>query len=294
MSHSPTADANPSSSTSSSLPDSIRQELDTPFEPTPQQIEQFRVDGYLKLKDFFSPELLAFFDPLVTTTLEEHNPLKDVPLEERDTYKKAFIQVGNIWEHNDTVRLLSHSVRAASAATRLLGVSGVRMYHDQALYKEASGGFTPWHVDQYYWPLDTPHTVTIWIPFTAVPLDMGPLSFGKGSHLRHIARDIAISDESETLINEAMKTHKIQEVFEPYDLGEVSFHYGWTLHRAGGNTTNDARRVLTVIYMEENAKKIDSDRDVHVADGQRWSPSTQPGEVMADPLNPVLFSESTA
>ena len=37
---------------------------------------------------------------------------------------------------------------------RLLQTPGVRMYHDQALYKEAGGGYTPWHVDQFYWPLD--------------------------------------------------------------------------------------------------------------------------------------------
>ena len=275
--------------TTASIPAEIQRELDTPFEPTAQQVERFRTDGFIKLADFFSPEVLAFFDPLVTEIAMQHNPMKDVPLEERNTYKKAFIQVGNIWRLNDAVAALSRSKRAASAAARLMGVSGVRMYHDQALYKEPSGGFTPWHVDQHYWPLETPHTVTVWMPFTAVPLDKGPLCFGRGSHLRHIARDIAISDESEVLINEAMKTNRIQEVFEPYALGEVSFHYGWTLHRAGGNTTNHARRVLTVIYMEEDAVMIEPQRDVHRADAARWSPSTKPGEVMDDPLNPVLF-----
>ena len=39
-----------------------------------------------------------------------------------------------------------------------MGVAGVRMYHDQALYKEPGGGITPWHVDQVYWPVSNNNT----------------------------------------------------------------------------------------------------------------------------------------
>ncbi len=87
--------------------------------------------------------------------------------------------------------------RLARLATELLQVSGVRLYHDQALYKEAGGGYTPWHVDQYYWPLNTEKSVTAWIPLHAVPLENGPLSFSVGSQRIKIGRDLEISDESE-------------------------------------------------------------------------------------------------
>ena len=60
-------------------------------------------------------------------------------------------------------------------------VEGVRLYHDQALFKEAEGGITPWHADQYYWPLSTSKTITYWIPLQAIPLEMGPLEFSAGS-----------------------------------------------------------------------------------------------------------------
>ena len=39
-------------------------------------------------------------------------------------------------------------------ATELMQTDGARLYHDQALFKEAGGGITPWHADQYYWPLN--------------------------------------------------------------------------------------------------------------------------------------------
>lgn len=45
-----------------------------------------------------------------------------------------------------------------------LQVKGVRVYHDQALNKEPHGGYTPWHCDGFYWPVQSDKIVTAWIP----------------------------------------------------------------------------------------------------------------------------------
>jgi ectoine hydroxylase-related dioxygenase (phytanoyl-CoA dioxygenase family) len=90
----------------------------------------------------------------------------------------------------------------------------------------------------------------------------------------------------------------VVEVAEPYAAGDVSFHLGWTLHRAGPNTTTLPRKVHTVIYMDRNGSRwIAMDRNMRLAeprnakqenDHRAWTPSTKVGEIMADPLNPVL------
>jgi ectoine hydroxylase-related dioxygenase (phytanoyl-CoA dioxygenase family) len=264
--------------------------LDTPYPLKPDQIEQFREQGFIKLKDVLDQATLDYYGEQITRLTLELNPNKGRALEERDTYDRAFIQVGNLWTHSDIVKRFTFSQRLGQIATELLGVSGVRVYHDQALYKEPAGGFTPWHVDQQYWPMSSSQSVTAWIPLQATPIDMGPLCFGKGSHRKHLGREIAISDESERLIAQEIKKHKIVEVFEPYGLGEVSFHYGWTLHRAGGNTTDQPRKVHTVIYMDQDMKLAEPRNENQKRDWQRWSPSSEVGGVMADPLNPVIFS----
>ena len=105
----------------------------------------------------------------VTELSTEHRPLQ-----ERDTYGKAFVQVTNIWTRCEVVKELVFSPRLARVAAELMGVSGARLYHDQALYKEPGGGPTPWHVDQVYWPLATEKTCTVWIPLQDTPLAMGP------------------------------------------------------------------------------------------------------------------------
>ncbi|MBI1338445.1 MAG: phytanoyl-CoA dioxygenase [Phycisphaera sp.] len=263
-------------------------DIDSPYPLSREQVERFRRDGFIKLKSFFSAEALAAYDPAITRNTLEKNSLRDKPMEKRSTYDKAFIQVSNIWETDETVKRFAFGKRAARAAAELLGVESVRMWHDQALYKEASGGFTPWHADQQYWPFDSEKCVTIWIPLQAVPIEMGPLSFARGSHLKKIGRDLVISDESEKLIADGVKREGLDEVYEPFELGEVSYHYGWTLHRAGPNSTPQARKVFTVIYMDAHMR-LQPRTPVHRSDWERWTPGTHVGRVMDDPRNPVLY-----
>ena len=267
-------------------------ELNAPYPVTPEHQRQFRADGFIKLPNVFSPAVLDHYGAEITRLTLTLNPHKNTPLEARGTYGKAFIQVSNLWPQSATARAFSFSRRLAGIATALLGTRGVRMYHDQALYKEAGGGFTPWHVDQQYWPMATGKCVTAWIPLQPVPMELGPLCFGKGSHRKRIARDMPISDESERIIAAAVAEQKIVEVSEPYALGDVSFHAGWTLHRAGPNTSAEPRKVHTVIYMDVDMRLQEPRTKGQQADWERWTPSTKIGEIMTDPLNPVLHEDN--
>ena len=276
------------------VPSEVAAELDAPFPLDEPSRRRFREEGYLKIPGVFSAGTVAWMEGIVSAIVAARNPLAGVPMESRDTYGKAFIQVFNLWRESDAGRAIGFSKRLAGIATRLLDTAGVRMWHDQALFKEPGGGHTPWHADQQYWPMATGLCCTAWIPLHAVPLERGPLSFAPGTHLKRIGRDLAISDESERLIREGLTAEGVREVVEPYALGEVSFHLGWTLHRAGPNTTAEARRVHTVIYMDEAMRLTAPRNSWQEADHRAWTPSTAVGEVMDDPLNPVLWSRPGA
>lgn len=254
-------------------------------------IRRFQEDGFIRLPNVLSAETLAEYAPDISHVVDENNRLKDVPFEQRSLYDQAFVQVMNIWTRNKHVRELAFSKRLARIAAELMGARGVRMWHDQALYKEPSGGFTPWHVDQQYWPMSGPNSITAWIPLQPVPIEMGPLCFGRGSQRKRIGRDLEISAESERQIGDEVRKAKIDEVQEPYELGDVSFHLGWTLHRAGPNQTSQPRRVFTIIYMDVDMRLATPTNKNQQLDWETWTPSTQIGEVMADQLNPVLYEQ---
>ena len=263
-------------------------DINTPYQLSEAQIAQFRRDGYIKLKDVFTEAELEHYRHEITRMVKELNQ-DDTPLEQRGTYGKAFLQISNLWQHSEVVKEFAFGQRIARIATELMGTKGVRMYHDQALYKEAGGGYTPWHVDQVYWPLSNENTVTAWIPLHAVPLDNGPLSFSVGSQTIKENRDLTISDESEKLIDAQMKLSDFDIDESPFDLGEVSFHYGYNFHRAGPNKLDVPREVMTVIYMDSEMRLAEPKSVQQASDWNSWCKGAKIGEVIDTPTNPILY-----
>jgi ectoine hydroxylase-related dioxygenase (phytanoyl-CoA dioxygenase family) len=170
-------------------------------------------------------------------------------------------------------------------------VDGVRLYHDQALFKEGGGGITPWHADQYYWPLESDKTVTAWIPLQETPLEMGPLEFSAGSHAIVEGRELEIGDESEAIIQKTLRVTDFEHVIEAFDMGEVSFHSGWIFHRAGANITNDMRKVMTIIYMDKDMILKNPVNKNQENDWHTWCPGAKVGEVIDTHLNPLIYSK---
>lgn len=263
--------------------------LDEPYPLTPDQLAFYQENRYIKLKQVLPPEVLNYYSKVIREKVKALNTMH-LPMEERDTYSKAFLQVMNLWLESEEIKRLVFSRRLARIAAELMGVGGVRLYHDQALFKEPGGGFTPWHADQYYWPLSNDRTTTVWIPLQETPLSMGPLEFGARSHRLNNGRSLKISDESEKQIEQLLREADYQHVVEPFELGEASFHSGWLFHRAGANTTDQMRQVMTIIYMDENMHLKAPENKNQQADWDTWCPEARVGEVIDTPLNPVLYS----
>lgn len=260
--------------------------LDAPYPLSDADRAYYADNGYVKLKGMFPPSLLAELREALHAPVAARSA-DAAPLAERTTYGKAFLQVGNLWTESDAVRAFVFGRRLARVAAALIGARGVRLYHDQALYKEAGGGITPWHADQYYWPMSSERTVTAWVPLQAVPREMGPLCFSAGSHRFRHGRDLEISDESELTLKQALDRFPVED--GPFELGEVSFHAGWTFHRAGTNTSDAPREVMTIIYMDEAMRLAAPVNRNQQSDAGRWCPGVAVGDIIASPLNPVIW-----
>jgi ectoine hydroxylase-related dioxygenase (phytanoyl-CoA dioxygenase family) len=266
-------------------------ELNGAFALTPEQIAFYRDNGYLRVKGLLSPALLDRYQRVIAEHVARRSADR-LPIEKRTTYGKAFLQVGNLWQESEAIRTFVFGRRLAQVATQLIGATGVRIYHDQALCKEPGGGITPWHADQYYWPVASDRIVTAWVPLQDSPEEMGPLAFAKKSHRLAVGRDLEISDQSETTLREALGHFEVEDC--GFELGEVSFHSGWTFHRAGANSTDRPREVMTIIYMDEDMRLAAPTNRNQAADAERWCPGVRVGEMIASPINPVIYSVRSA
>src|SRR5581483_6322337 len=82
---------------------------------TPEQVESFRRDGHVTLRGVCSEAEIALYRPHICAAVQRLNE-ETRPLEQRDTYGRAFLQVWNIWVRDAAV---ARFVLADRKSTRL-------------------------------------------------------------------------------------------------------------------------------------------------------------------------------
>ena len=264
----------------------------------PDTVAAFRRDGFVRVQGLLSAEEVAAYRVVVEHAVAEHNR-EARALADRDAFGKAFLQTQQLRLRDPQVARLAMSRRLAGAAGQLMGVDGVRVFHDQALFKEPVDASmpdnpTPWHQDLYYWPFDDETACGVWLPLVDIEPDMGVLRYATGSH-RNGYLGAPISEESQAYYNTWIAEHGIEVVdMTPMRAGDALFHYGWTLHAAKANRSSTLRQAMTVSYFADGMrvgqmtnKEKEHDRQVYLA-------GRPVGAVADSELNTLLWSSPEA
>ena len=89
--------------------------LNQPYSLTKEQIIFFKKNRFIKLRDVFSKELIDHFNTTISRVVDRLNT-QEIPLEKRDAYGKAFLQLFNLWRESDEVKSFCFSKRLAKIA----------------------------------------------------------------------------------------------------------------------------------------------------------------------------------
>ena len=256
---------------------------------TTAQIQEFRTLGHTLTRGVLTPDEVAAYRTVIEQAAARYNT-EARPLAARDTYGKAFLQIMNLWQADEQVRRFVLARRFARMAADLLGVENVRLYHDQALFKEPGGGPTPWHQDQYYWPLDTEKTVTMWMPLVDIDANMGMLTFASGSHTQGPVFDYEISDTSAAEFDRYVEAKAFPVTrAATMQAGDATWHYGYTIHQAPGNQSDRMREVMTIIYIADGARVVAPQHKAQHNDHARWLQNLPAGSLAASDMNPLVL-----
>ena len=268
----------------STLPD-----LTTSYAVPPEAVSAYARDGHVLLRGVATPGEATAYGAVVREAVQQLGG-DPRPLAERDTYGRAFLQVTNLWRHDQDVARFVLAARFAGIAAQLLGVDAVRLYHDQALFKEPAGGITPWHQDAMYWPLDGHRCLTMWMPLVAIDSDMGTLGFASGTNDIGPLSDERISDASEAHFDMLLARghHPLPAPAPQMAPGDATFHGGWTVHRASPNTGARMREVMTVIWFADGLTVREPANPAQASDLTSWLPGVRPGQPAASELNPRI------
>ena len=230
---------------------------------TQTQVDRFQSDGFLLVEGFFSEQELDHFGPSVDAAVRNRTADDRRVMQQKNLYEQTFVQCMRLWEDHPDVRSFTFHPKLCAAAAALLEVDCVRLWHDQALYKEVGGRKTDAHLDYPFWPVDKPDLVSVWIPFEDVHAGGGRMSYVQGSHSSGITQFADIGqlhggEEVDLLADPRVAEMPLIPVDAPK--GSAIFHHACTIHAADANDTESTRRVFTMAYMADGCRRSRSEK----------------------------------
>ena len=261
--------------------DQLARELAEPYVLHAASIEAFGREAFVKLPGVLSPAVVRrLADRLEVLLQAEHG----------NHVAGRFTALEQMWLHDDLMRAVALSPRIGGLAAGLLGEPGVRLYHDNALSKEPGCGRTPWHHDAEHFPLQTVQAVTAWMPMSAIPGRMGPLSFARGRGVREEVADLEfdkVGTSYDAAVAQRFAERDVSVEAGPFAVGDVSFHSALCFHTAGPNLTTQPRRALATTYFADGARVVESPTLIS-GTWRDFLPGVQPGGLAVSELNPLV------
>ncbi|HEV7301682.1 MAG TPA: phytanoyl-CoA dioxygenase family protein [Tepidisphaeraceae bacterium] len=226
----------------------------TSYVLAPEQIEAYRRDGFINLPDVFVGAELAELRDVVAGAVDAESAAPeftpDGKLRPKGAYEQIFKQKVNLWQRHPAVARFVTSRRLGNLAAQLEGVP-MRLWHDQALFKEPStnNNKTPWHQDAPYWPhLDMWRQTTIWIALKDATVVNGCMAFVGGTHKIGPVPAINLGDPQD-IFDYAPHIKPVKPKVVELKAGSATFHNGLTFHYAGPNKSDGVREAFAIIYM---------------------------------------------
>ncbi|HIG41423.1 MAG: phytanoyl-CoA dioxygenase family protein [bacterium] len=228
-----------------------------PITLSPKLIDAYQSEGFVLTPEVLGKSELDRFGTAVDSEVRRRTALDTRGVGEKSTYEQSFIQCMRLWETDSTIRQLTCHPGLAGLAAQLMGVETVRLWQDQALYKEIGGRVTDAHQDQTFWPVGDVPLITAWIPFDDVASIDGAMAYVPRSQLAGRLKVVDITHTStpyNILEDPELKGEKPVQV--NVSAGSIVWHSGLTVHQAAANDSDKVRRVFTVVYFADGYHRV--------------------------------------
>lgn len=235
------------------------------------EVEQFRRDGYLAVRNMLDPQA-------VKDVLAGLGAVLDLPGQDNvqwEAWAKDKIDTVRGEERMDLVRkfmwftekdprtlALAKDPAILKVVRALCGSDEVSMFQDMALLKPPGGGREkPWHQDNAYFNYEpgTP-IVGVWIALDDATVDNGCMHVLPGTHVEgavpHFQRrdwqlcDTAIDQTRDTAV--------------PLPAGGALFFHGLLHHGTPTNLTNTRRRAVQLHYLPTATTQVPDERRLNI------------------------------
>jgi phytanoyl-CoA hydroxylase len=263
---------------------------------TRDQVDQYQRDGALVYRGFMSDEevraLIAAIEEGIrhmgTNVVAGNKEFGEVPKPDAgDYYSRVFIQRVNLWKVSPEIKRIFVGPELGEMVSRLAGVEGMRIWHDQTLQKAPWANPTAWHLDNPYWSYYSRQAISIWIALDDATLQNGCMCYLPGTHRgAEFTRNVGIGPDFGGLFKTYPEWKSIEPIVGTMRRGDCGFHNGLTAHGAGPNMTPGYRRAMTCAYMPDGST-FNGNKNILPA---AYLEKLKVGDVLDnDELNPVVW-----
>ncbi len=268
---------------------------------TPQDIANYQENGFLIIDDFLDSKELEIWRNAVDHALKNRAgrkfPHSEIKTGESDGinddaggyFGKVFDQVINLWMTDDKMKELILDERIGKMAADLAQVDGIRVWHDQALFKRPWANPTAWHLDTPFWSFSHRQALSIWIALDDVTIQNGCLYFLPGTQKETQFDEPGIAASMGDIFDTYPQFRNTEPVASVIKAGSCSFHNGLNIHAAGPNMTTGFRRAMTCAFMPDGST-FNGKKNVLPDD---YFKTLKIGDVLDnEEQNPLIYSRS--
>jgi ectoine hydroxylase-related dioxygenase (phytanoyl-CoA dioxygenase family) len=222
-----------------------------------QLASDYERDGYLRIRGFLPPEVLAEVRGQLESYQREIAP--GVPAADR-TFEADGKTVRNLWrmeQHDPFFAKLAQRAEILELVGALLHGTpeskGVETFNKPA--KVGSG--VPPHQDNAYFCQSPADMLTVWIAMDAATVENGPIYYLRGSHKLGMLPHRASGVKGYSYGLAAMPAHEKSEEFcgtlEP---GDALIHHSQTVHWSAPNKSDRARCGMLLVYRGTHTRDV--------------------------------------
>lgn len=239
---------------------------------TVEQVRAFDLDGFVVVRDVFSPGEVA----IVRAVIDGFEAEAEAMLRGLDDDRLFIAEAGAITfaphlvtRSEELAAFATHPALAALTAD-LIGPD-VDLYWDQAVYKkpEKPRRF-PWHQDNGYAFVEPQQYLTCWVPLTDARLENGCPQIAPGLHRRGTLAHRYV----DPLGYECFPEPPVEVAVAEASVGDVVVFSSLTPHLTGPNLTDAVRKAYILQYAPVGAEVLEGAPTAGPPTGRR--PCTEP------------------
>jgi ectoine hydroxylase-related dioxygenase (phytanoyl-CoA dioxygenase family) len=265
---------------------------------TGQDVAFYQENGYWLAPKLLSDEELAEFREhharVIAGEYETGRPPHSRNIDPGEEVDRLVKIDNSYWSDSVLAKLALHPTIGAIAA-RLAEASGIRLWHDQLLYKppqkSAQANAVGWHQDWHYWQCAEPaNMLTAWVALVDVDEQNGCMEMVPGSHQWGLLPESDFFEQDLEKLQQSIERNTgkpFNTIQAKLPAGAVSFHHCLTIHGSRPNLSSGPRVSLVIHMLPEGTRyrqgtPAEAHANVRLLSGKD-------GDPFAGPYFPVIY-----